>query len=81
MRRVNLKWCMALLSVWMCMGLYSCGDDSDDSGINSMNKVLSGTKWTTQNWDYDVADDMSWGYYFSEVYFPYFADFYKFTYN
>lgn len=57
------------------MGLYSCGDDSegnDDSEFNTMNKVLSGTKWTTQNWDYDVADDMSWGYYFSEVYNLYF---------
>ena len=72
MKRINLKCCVTLLSIWTCIGFYSCKDDSDDSDINSMNNILSGTKWTTQNWDYDVADDMSWGYYFSEVYNLYF---------
>lgn len=51
--------------------IYSCGDDDVESGgVNSQNKRLAGTKWTTTNWDYGVGDD--WAGIFDETYNIYF---------
>lgn len=50
--------------------LVSCGND--DNPDEPLNKVLVGTKWTSQNWDYDIASNGEWAYYFEEVYTVYF---------
>lgn len=67
----------AFLAVCVSTSLTACGDDGgngpggeapDEPG----NRALEGTKWTDRNFDYDVADDMSWAYSFTEVTSVYF---------
>lgn len=49
------------------------GNEADEQEKpNPQNKVLVGTKWTSQNWDYDFDDDGEWAYYYNEIYIVYF---------
>ena len=49
----------------------SCGDDGVVNGeVNSQNKLLDGTKWSTTNWDYSIGDD--WAGTLDETYNIYF---------
>lgn len=57
----------------MALLIQSCGDDNDlhdDNSTNqiiSENQVLAGTKWTTRSFDFDVANDGSWAYMFTDI--------------
>ena len=57
----------------MALGIQSCGSDDDlpgggtDLPTISENKILEGTKWTNRTFDFEVADDVSWAYWFTEI--------------
>lgn len=57
----------------MALSIQSCGSGDDlstEDGTQtsiSDNKVLEGTKWTTRSFDFDIASDGSWGYYFTDI--------------
>lgn len=63
---------MSLLTIAFTSCSGSNADEPDNEKVNPQNQRLSGTKWTTRNWDYDVADDYKWIYAFTEVYSLYF---------
>lgn len=79
LRNSNLSWLLKYLSVVFVaacatVSLSACGEKNDigpDSGNettdNPENRVLEGTKWTDRSFDFDIADDLSWGYAFSDV--------------
>lgn len=67
---------MSLLFILLALplALTSCGDDNDlenndtyDQEDLSVNEKLLNTKWTSENFDFDIADDFSWAYSFTEI--------------
>lgn len=60
----------AFIMLTMAIYFSSCG--GDEQGDFGSQTDLTGTKWTSQNWDYDIADDGEWAYYFDEIYTVYF---------
>lgn len=74
----NLSWLLkrlfvAILAVCAAASLTACGDDNENmpggngTTENPENRVLEGTKWTDRSFDFDIADDLSWGYAFTDV--------------
>lgn len=54
-----------LIGMLLCTVIVSCGDSDDDTNSGG-NGRLSGSKWTTTNWDYGVGDD--WASVIDETY-------------
>lgn len=60
-------------AVIMALGFQSCGGDDDSSGNDDKkpsvgdNRILEGTKWTTRSFDFDIDDNLTWGYYFTDI--------------
>lgn len=54
----------------------SSGKEDDPSGSNGSpeNSRIEDTKWTNRSFDFDIADDLSWGYYYTDVTNIYFFD-------
>lgn len=71
------KICL-IAAIIMTLVIQSCssGDDlADNDGKNPPNvenQILEGTKWTTRSFDFDVADDLSWAYMFTDITTVYF---------
>ena len=69
---ISLVYTLAVVfQVCSCSG----GEDSmynEEDNPNPQNKVLVGTKWTSQSWDYDFDDDGEWAYINNDVYNVYF---------
>ena len=58
----NFLFCIkAILMLALAAQFCACsekGNEADEQEKpNPQNKVLVGTKWTSQNWDYDFDDD------------------------
>lgn len=62
-----------IAAIIMAFTIQSCGGDDDlpvDNGSQPVigeNKILEGTKWTTRSFDFDIADDGSWAYMFTDI--------------
>lgn len=54
----------------------SSGKEDDPSGSNGSpeNSRIEDTKWTNRSFDFAIADDLSWGYFYTDVTNIYFYD-------
>lgn len=67
-----MKKLFYLFTLLLAISVTSC--DKDDNGISGPenpgsqeNALLEGTKWTSRTFDFDIADDISWGYAFTDI--------------
>lgn len=69
-----LRFILSVVFIISCFPSCDCDKDSEVSGggTTAHNKALVGTKWTSQDWDFDIDDDGEWAYYFDEIYSVYF---------
>lgn len=80
---MKTNYVLYLLSCFLTALFVSCGsgngdepypnpNPNDNPAPSPENRLLNGTKWTTRNWDFDIADDFSWGYVWSDIAIVYF---------
>lgn len=63
----NIFFILAAVVICFC----SCSS-SDDPNVGAQSSSLVGTKWTSQDWDYDFDDNGNWAYYYTDTYVVFF---------
>lgn len=64
----NIFFLLTVVAICLCC---SCSG-SDDTAVGTQSSALVGTKWTSQDWDYDFDDDGYWAYYYTDTYVVFF---------